>query len=50
MKIEKIEGVVVNEKDYGETSKLVYIMTRKYGLISVMAKGAKKIKAPYSFF
>ena len=45
MKIEKIEGVVVNEKDYGETSKLVYIMTRKYGLISVMAKGAKKIKS-----
>ena len=28
MRIEKIEGIVVNEKDYGETSKLIHILTK----------------------
>ncbi|HHX16451.1 MAG TPA: DNA repair protein RecO [Mollicutes bacterium] len=46
MRIEKIEGIVVNEKDYGETSKLIHILTKDHGLISVMAKGAKKLKSP----
>jgi DNA repair protein RecO (recombination protein O) len=45
MKIEKVEGIVINEKDYGETSKIVDILTREHGLISVMAKGARKLKS-----
>ncbi len=45
MIIEKVEGIVINEKDYGETSKIVDILTKEHGLISVMAKGAKKMKS-----
>lgn len=45
MKIEKVEGIIVNEKDFGETSKIVDILTKEHGLISVMAKGVKKLKS-----
>lgn len=45
MKIEKVEGVIVTEKDYGETSKIIDIVTKEHGLISVMAKGARKMKS-----
>lgn len=45
MKIEKVEGIVINEKDYGETSKIIDIVTKEHGLISVMAKGARKMKS-----
>ncbi len=42
----KIEGIVVGETLYGESSKILKIFTRDYGMISVMAKGAKKPKSP----
>ncbi len=45
MKIEKIEGVVINERDYSESSKILDVFTKKYGLISVIAKGAKRLKS-----
>jgi DNA repair protein RecO (recombination protein O) len=45
MKIEKVEGIVINEKSYGETSKIIDILTREHGVISVMAKGARKMKS-----
>lgn len=45
MKIEKVEGIVVAEKDYGETSKIIDIITKEHGLISVMSKGSRKMKS-----
>jgi len=45
MKIEKVEGIVVTEKDYGETSKIIDIITKEHGLISVMSKGSRKMKS-----
>ncbi len=45
MKIEKVEGIVINEKDFGETSKIIDIFTKEHGVISAMAKGAKKLKS-----
>ena len=45
MKIEKVEGIVINEKDFGETSKIIDIFTLEHGVISVMAKGVKKLKS-----
>ncbi|MDD3048443.1 MAG: DNA repair protein RecO [Bacilli bacterium] len=42
--IEKVEGIIINEKDYGESSKIIDILTKEHGLLSVMAKGAKKLK------
>lgn len=45
MRIEKVEGIIINEKKYGESSKIIDIITKEHGLISVMAKGARKIKS-----
>lgn len=44
--IEKIEGIVVSEKSYGETSKILDVFTQKYGVIGVLSKGCKKMKSP----
>ena len=43
--IEKIEGIVINEKPYGDTSKIIDIFTKKYGIIGVIAKGSRTIKS-----
>lgn len=42
---ETVEGIIVSEKAYSETSKIIDIVTKKYGLISVLAKGAKSMKS-----
>ncbi len=42
--MEKITGIVVSETSYGETSKIVGILTES-GIISAMAKGAKTLKS-----
>jgi len=42
----KIEGIVVSEYPFEESSKIIKIFT-KDGIISVIAKGAKKIKSPF---
>lgn len=47
--LESIEGIVVREKDYGESSKIIDVFTRKYGLISIIARGSKKVKSNISF-
>lgn len=41
----KIEGIVISETAYGETSKIINILT-KDGIIGCMAKGAKGLKSP----
>jgi len=41
----EVEGIILVERAYSETSKLLTILTRQYGLINVMAKGAKRIKS-----
>lgn len=45
--IEEVEGFIINEQNYGETSKIINVFTKKYGIISLMTKGAKKIKSPF---
>lgn len=42
--MEKITGIVVSETAYGETSKIINILTES-GIISAMAKGAKTLKS-----
>lgn len=41
----KTEGIVLKEIRYKDTSKILTIFTKKYGKISVMAKGAYKAKS-----
>ncbi|MFQ3542739.1 DNA repair protein RecO [Halobacillus rhizosphaerae] len=43
--LEKVEGIVIRTRDYGETHKIVTMMTREKGKIGVMARGAKKPKS-----
>lgn len=38
----KCEGIVLRTNDYGETNKIVTLLTREHGKIGVMARGAKK--------
>ena len=43
----EVEGFVLTETPYGETSKIINVLTRKYGLIGIMCKGAKSLKNRY---
>lgn len=43
--IRKVEGMIVSETPYGDTSKIVNIFTKEYGIIGVMCKGAKSMKS-----
>ena len=45
MEIKKIIGIIVNERSYKESSKLLDIVTKDDGVISVIAKGSKKINS-----
>lgn len=42
----QVEGIVIKEKDYGDTSKIIDIFTKDYGIIGVIAKGSKSMKSP----
>lgn len=43
--ITKIEGIVVSEMNYGESSKIINIITKEHGIIGVLAKGCKNMKS-----
>lgn len=45
MKIEEVEGIVLGETNYSESSKILNILTKKYGLIGVMSKGSRNLKS-----
>lgn len=40
-----VEGIIINAKNYGDTSKIVDIFTKDYGVIGVIAKGSKSMKS-----
>ncbi|GGC92012.1 DNA repair protein RecO [Thalassobacillus devorans] len=42
---EKVEGIVLRTKEYGETHKIVTLFSREKGKFGIMAKGAKKPKS-----
>lgn len=41
--IDKVEGIVISEVDYKESSKIINILTLKYGVIGVIARGVKRV-------
>lgn len=43
--IREIEGLIIKETPYGETSKIINVYT-KDGIIGIMCKGARTIKSP----
>lgn len=45
MKIESFEGIVITETNYSESSKILNVLTNKYGLIGIMSKGCRNVKS-----
>lgn len=50
MELVKVQGIIINESNYSETSKLLNIITKEYGLIGVIAKGSKSMKSKLRAF
>ena len=46
--IEKTEGIVIRTLNYGETNKIITVLTPNFGKIGLMARGAKKAKSKLS--
>ena len=42
----KLEGIIIKETPYGETSKILQVLTKDKGIIGIIAKGAKSMKSP----
>ena len=45
MKIESIEGIILTETNYSESSKILNVLTKEHGLIGVMSKGCRNMKS-----
>lgn len=45
MEIKKIEGIVIGSTPYGDSSKILNILTKEFGIIGVMSKGCKAVKS-----
>ncbi len=45
MKIESIDGIILSETNYSESSKILNIFTKEHGLIGVMSKGCRNMKS-----
>ena len=43
--ITDVEGIILNTKNYGDTSRILDILTKEYGMIGVIAKGCKSMKS-----
>ena len=46
MHTKKLEGIIVSETNYSESSKILNIYTKELGIISVISKGCRKLKSP----
>lgn len=44
MKIESTDGIILSETNYSESSKILNILTKDYGLIGVISKGCRNPK------
>ena len=45
MKIEKVEGLIIGETNYSESSKILKVFSKEYGIISIMSKGCRSLKS-----
>lgn len=43
--IEKVEGIILSTQDYSDSSKIINVITKKYGIIGMIAKGCRSIKS-----
>ena len=45
MEIKKVEGIVISETNYSESSKILNVLTKDLGIIGIVSKGCRKIKS-----
>ena len=45
MNLVKTEGIILGETNYSESSKILKVLTKDYGMISIMSKGCRNIKS-----
>ena len=45
MKIVDVDGIVLQDTNYGESSKILNVLTKEYGLIGVMSKSCRGVKS-----
>lgn len=43
--ITKVEGFILSETSFSESSKIINVLTKEYGVIGIMCKGAMQIKS-----
>ncbi|CAG7606020.1 DNA repair protein RecO [Paenibacillus solanacearum] len=43
----RVQGIVIRSMDYGEGNKIITLLTREHGKLSVVARGAKKVKSRF---
>ena len=41
--MQDVLGIVLKERDYSESSKILDVFTKEYGLIGIISKGSKKV-------
>lgn len=44
--IQEVEGIILSELEYGETSKILNVLTKDLGVIGMIAKGSRSMKSP----
>lgn len=45
MKIQEVEGIILSETNYSESSKILNVLTDKYGQIGIISKGCRNMKS-----
>lgn len=48
--IEEVEGIIISEVAYGETSKIINVYSKQHGIIGIICKGAKSPKSKLRAF
>ena len=43
--IECVTGIVLNDVNYSESSKILNVLTKEYGLIGIISKGCRNMKS-----
>ncbi|WP_096188363.1 DNA repair protein RecO [Evansella halocellulosilytica] len=46
--LHKVEGIIIRTNDYGETNKIITVLTRENGKVALMARGAKRPKSRFA--
>lgn len=41
----KVKGIVISDTNYGESSKILNVLTKEYGLIGIISKGCRNLKS-----